>query len=64
MGTIYQIKIFEGHGNNEDDINLWLKENQNIEVVNVNMIPMHDLYISREPTVCNSWISTILIYKL
>lgn len=58
-----QIKIFEGHDNNEDDINLWLKTNPQIEVVNVNMIPMHDLYyVSGD--ICNQWIATVVTYKM
>lgn len=58
-----QVKIFEGHGNNEDDINLWLKANPKIEVINVNMIPMHDRYTYGEENICNQWIATIVIYR-
>jgi hypothetical protein len=25
---MYQIKIFEGHGNNEADVNAWLRDRQ------------------------------------
>jgi len=57
-----QIKIFEGHGNNEDNINTWLKTNPQIEVTGVNMIPMHDIYQSGE--ICNRWVATIVIYKM
>ena len=57
-----QIKIFEEHDNNENDINLWLKTNPQVEVTSVNMIPMHDLYASG--VVCNQWVATIVTYKM
>lgn len=59
-----QIKIFEYDGNNEKAVNEFLKANPKVEVVNVNMVSMHDLYAGQAPTVCNEWTSTILVYKV
>ena len=58
-----QIKIFEGHGNNEVDINDWLKENSNIEITSTNMIPMFDRYNYGQGDICNQWIATIIVYN-
>ena len=58
-----QIKIFEGLGNNENEVNLWLKTNPKIEVINVNMVPMHDRYTYGNGDICNQWIATIVIYR-
>ena len=59
-----QIKIFEGHGNNEDDVNAWLRENKEVEVISVNMIPMHDRYGYGQGDICNQWISTVVVYRV
>jgi len=58
-----QIKIFEGNGNNESDINEWLKDNPNIQPVNINMVPMFDRYSYGQGDICNQWITTIVVYK-
>lgn len=62
-----QIKIFEGSGNNEADINVWLNENPQIKVMRVDMIPMYDFnYCSNDQgyhDICNQWIATIVIYQ-
>jgi hypothetical protein len=63
-----QIKIFEGNGNNEADVNTWLKDNPGIKVLSVNMVPMHDLYGygygEGSGQVCNQWIATIVTYTV
>lgn len=59
-----QIKIFEFHGNNETEVNTWLRENPQIEVISVNMVSMHDLYSGQTPTVCNEWTATIVTYRI
>lgn len=59
-----QIVIFEGNGNNESEVNNFLKSNPNVEVVSVNLIPMHDLYPGTAPTVCSEWVSTVVIYRI
>ena len=59
-----QIKIFEAHGNNEADVNEWLKENPDVKVHNVNMIPMHDRYGYGQGDICNQWIATVVIYTI
>lgn len=58
-----QIRIFKGNGNNEDDINIWLKENPNIKIIYINMVPMHDRYCYGQGDICNQWISTIVVYE-
>jgi len=57
-----QVKIFEGNGNNEIDINEWLKGNSSIVIVNINMIPMFDRY--GQGDICNQWIATIITYEI
>lgn len=59
-----QIKIFEGNGNNETDINEWLKNNPDIQIININMMPMFDRYSYGQGDICNQWIATIVIYKV
>jgi hypothetical protein len=56
------IKIFEGKGNNENEVNEWLKENPSIKVQNVNMCPMLDRYSYGNGDICNQWVATIVIY--
>jgi hypothetical protein len=58
-----QIKIFEGNGNNEVEINAWLKENPNIKVINITAQCLYDTYLGVAPAVCSSWISTTAIYE-
>jgi hypothetical protein len=64
-----QIKIFEGNGNNESDVNVWLKENPNIEIQHIEMIPMFDRYgygcgVPADMfNICNQWIATIVVYE-
>lgn len=58
-----QVKIFEGHGNNETDINKWLQENPNIRIIQINMIPMFDRYSYGQGDICNQWIATIVVYE-
>lgn len=58
-----QIKIFEGHGNNEDEVNIWLKENKNINVISVMHQTIYDYYdCYTPPTICNQWIATTIVY--
>ena len=59
-----QIKIFEGKGNNENEVNEWLRENPEIEVTNINMTPMFDRYTFGNGDICNQWIATIVIYNV
>lgn len=58
-----QIKIFEYNGNNESDINAWLKENPFIHLISVTMVPMFDRYGFGQGDICNQWIATIVIYE-
>ncbi|MDD3230486.1 MAG: hypothetical protein PHE09_14900 [Oscillospiraceae bacterium] len=58
-----QIKIFEGHGNNEDDVNSWLREHPEVEIIGINMVPMHDRYTYGAGDICNQWVATIVIYE-
>ena len=58
-----QIKIFEGNGNNENEVNSWLKENPEIDIIGVNMVPMHDRYSYGAGDICNQWVATIVIYE-
>jgi hypothetical protein len=58
---LQQVKIFEGNGNNEVDINWWIECNPNYKIINMNMIPMHDKYPNGD--ICNQWVSTIVIYE-
>ncbi|XCH79039.1 MAG: hypothetical protein WHF31_16215 [Candidatus Dehalobacter alkaniphilus] len=65
---MYQIKIFEGNGNNESDVNTWLKDNPGIEVVSVSIQPLYDFYgagnyLDAQPQICNQWLATVVIYK-
>ena len=57
-----QIKIFEYNGNNEKEVNEWLKENPKVKVINTNMIPMFDRYVN-SGDICNQWIATIITYS-
>ena len=63
-----QIKMFEGHGNNEQDINIWLKENPDIKIKYITMVPMFDRYDygygipADQWNICNQWIATIIVY--
>jgi len=59
-----QIKIFEGNGNNEEDINMWLLDNPSIEIINITMIPLFDRYGYGQGEICNQWISTIITYRI
>jgi hypothetical protein len=61
---VQQIKIFEGNGNNEEDINMWLLDNPSIEIVYITMVPMFDRYCHGQGDICNQWISTIVIYSI
>jgi len=62
---MYQVKVFEGNGNNESDINNFLKDNPDIEVISVTHNSMHDLYYNITPIqICNQWIASTLIYKI
>ena len=56
-----QIKIFEGNGNNETDINSWLRDNPTFHVVSTSMSPMLDRYVP-SGDICNQWIATTVIY--
>lgn len=58
-----QTKIFEGNGNNEEDVNIWLRKNPNAKVTNTNMVPMHDLN-ANTGEICNQWIATIITYEI
>ena len=60
---MYQIKIFEGNGNNEQDVNAWLKDNHDIEVIGISLQPMHDRYTFGQGDICNQWIATVVIYR-
>jgi len=62
--AITQIKMFEGHGNNENEVNRWLQENPNVEVLNVTLTPMYDLYCNTALNVCNQWITTTITYTI
>ena len=57
-----QIKIFECNGNNEADVNAWLKENPAIHVINITMVPMFDRFSFGQGDICNQWIATIVTY--
>lgn len=60
-----QIKVFEGHGNNETEINKWLKGNPNINILSIECSPMYDLYSNiTPPTICNQWIATTIVYAI
>jgi len=58
-----QIKIFEGNGNNETEVNEWLKDNTGIEIKQITMIPMFDRYGYGQGDICNQWIATIIVYE-
>lgn len=62
-----QIKIFEGNGNNETEINEWLAKNPNIQVQKVDMLPLFDRFYNCDSdghlNICNQWIATIVIYS-
>lgn len=59
-----QIKIFEGNGNNESDVNAWLSENPNIKVLTVSVQPLHEFYkFITPPQICNQWLATTVIYQ-
>ncbi len=62
--AVTQIKIFEGNGNNEKDINAWLKDNPDIKVLSVILSPLYDLYNCVPPNVCNQWIATTITYTI
>jgi len=59
-----QIKIFNDNGHQEEDINMFLKENLDIKVVNIVSSSMYDLYNGQEPRVCNQWREITLIYEI
>jgi len=57
-----QVKIFEDNGIKiEENINWWLECNPTYKILNINIIPTHDLY--PDGTVCNQWTTTIVIYE-
>lgn len=58
-----QIKIIEGSSNEEVTINEWLKNNPDIEIKNINIIPMFDYY-TETSNVCNQWYNTVIVYKV
>ena len=58
-----QVKIFEGNGNNEAEVNAWLKDNPDIEVKQISMTPMFDRYGYGQGEICNQWIATIVVYS-
>ena len=58
-----QIKIFEGNGNNEAEVNAWLKENPNIKLLQVTMVPMLDRYGYGQGDICNQWVATIVTFS-
>lgn len=62
-GNVIQIKIFEYNGNNEVEVNAWLKEHPLVRVIGVNMVPMLDRYTYGSGDICNQWIATIVIYE-
>ena len=57
-----QIKIFTG--DTEDDINNWLKGNKDIEIINVNRIPMFDRYSYGEGLIDRQWVDTVITYNI
>lgn len=59
-----QIIIFQGNGNNEKEVNNWLIQNKNVEIVNIFYQSTYDFYeCYRPPQICNQWIITTVLYK-
>lgn len=64
-----KIKIFQANWviEVESEINKWLSENPNIEIIDVkpHSNVMYDMYESQPPTVCNQWLeyTWTVIYK-
>ena len=58
-----QIKIFEANGNNEADVNAWLKDNPAVKVNHVTMVPMFDRYAQGRGDICSQWTATIVVYS-
>ena len=58
-----QIKIFEANGNNEQDINAWLKDNPGVRVNHINMVPMFDRYAQGRGDINQQWTATIVVYS-
>lgn len=61
--SVYQIEIFEGNGNNQIQVNEWLRNNPGVHDISVTTVPMYDMYQCQPPQICNQWISTILTYR-
>lgn len=57
-----QVKIFEGNGNNESDINEWLKSNPKITVILVSHQMLQDHFKSPPNDLCNEWIVSTVVY--
>jgi hypothetical protein len=57
-----QVKIIEGYSNEEIAINEWLKENPNIEIDYINVVPVFDRY-TPNGEICNQWFVTTVVYR-
>ena len=61
---MHRIKMFESGYDHEKEINDWLLQNPEIEVVSVSSVPMHDLYTGVPPQICSQWVRTTVVYKV
>jgi hypothetical protein len=55
------VKVFNNGRDLETEINKWIEEVGDIEIVNVHTNLMHDLFC--DGTVCNQWYAAMIFYN-